>query len=586
MSRGIPLTGFSRNKLSQAIFASLPFIVFGSLAWDNHALAQEPDDLVDAEPGEQSEEEIIDESEETIEEVVVTGFAGSLRTSQAIKENSDVVIDSITAEDIGQLPDNSVTESLQRVPGVSINRFAAGRDPDHFSVEGSGLVVRGLTYVKSEINGREAFTANNGRGLSFADIPSELLLGIDVVKSLTADRLEGGIAGTVNLRTRKPFDSEDNIFAFTVEGTYSNFIDETTPSYSALGSYRWTTSAGDFGILGSYVYSQIKSRADKLQISNFAERTLYSSGDVIDSGNGEVPVDTVIFPRGAVAGTQNFDRERHGYAASFQWMSPDGSKEATAEFLRSDARETWNEFTMEIATDNVTNNGDSRAVPGTGFEFDSSNVFDNGYITGPTGWRDDQWSGDPRTPVFGLQSNNIARQVDQKFVTDDYSLNFKWFITPDWGMSLDYQHVKSTVDNLDAGIWASTFQNARIDLNGTSPGVVQFTPPILCTDPPSNECPTYFTQGHESFTDPYNSFWRSAMDHLEQSDGTLDSYRIDFSKTFDEEGWLSAIQFGYRYADRDQTARFSTYNWGSLSEIWGSGGPVWLDEAPANQAGA
>ncbi|KAK0330429.1 hypothetical protein LTR94_032899, partial [Friedmanniomyces endolithicus] len=112
-----------------------------------------------------------------VEEVVVTGIRSSLRSSQAIKQNSDVFVDSITSEDIGALPDRSVTEALQRVPGVAIDRFAAGVDPDHFSVEGSGVVVRGLTFVRSELNGRDTFTANNGRSLSFADVPAELMGG-------------------------------------------------------------------------------------------------------------------------------------------------------------------------------------------------------------------------------------------------------------------------------------------------------------------------------------------------------------------------------------------------------------------------
>jgi len=574
MRRGTALDGFSRNRITAAVRAGLSFLAVGAIAWDNLAFGQETED---ADTDDEEEEAVI-------EEVVVTGFAGSLRSAQAIKENSDVVMDSITAEDIGSLPDNSVTEALQRVPGVSINRFAAGRDPDHFSVEGAGVVVRGLTYVKSEINGREAFTANNGRGLSFADIPSELLVGVDVVKSLTADRLEGGIAGTVNLRTRKPFDSQENVFAFGAEATYSDFIEDTTPTANALGSYRWETSAGEFGVLGSFVYSQIKSRADKFQISNFAERTLYESGDVIPADENDAAVEQVYFPRGAVLGTQEFDRERYGYAASFQWRSNDETMEATAEFLRSDAREAWTEYTMEIATDVVRDQGDTRAVPGTSFEFDSSNVFDSGYITGPSGWRDDQWSGDPRTPSFGLQSNNINRAVDQKFVTDDYSLNFKWFFTDDWALSLDYQHVDSSVENLDAGIWASTYQNVILDLNGNGLPSVEFTPPILCDGPPSNECATYFTGEHQSYIDPFNSFWRSAMDHIEDSEGDLDSFRVDLSKTFTNSDWLDGVQFGARYADRDNTARFSTYNWGVLSEIWGQGGPVWLDEEVAQQS--
>ncbi len=152
--------------------------------------------------------------------VVVTGFRESLQSAQQRKRTSDTIVDSVTAEDIGALPDRSVTETLQRIPGISINRFAAGVDPDHFSVEGSGVVVRGLTYVRSEFNGREAFTANNGRALSFADVPSELLGGVDVFKSPSADRIEGGIAGVVNLRTRLPFDKKGFVLAGSRELNY------------------------------------------------------------------------------------------------------------------------------------------------------------------------------------------------------------------------------------------------------------------------------------------------------------------------------------------------------------------------------
>src|SRR5690348_3493783 len=84
--------------------------------------------------------------------IVVTGIRASLANSQNIKRNSDTVVDAITAQDIGALPDRSVTEALQRVPGVAINRFAGTSDPDHFSAEGSGVTIRGLTFVASEFN--------------------------------------------------------------------------------------------------------------------------------------------------------------------------------------------------------------------------------------------------------------------------------------------------------------------------------------------------------------------------------------------------------------------------------------------------
>ncbi len=532
--------------------------------------------------------------------IVVTGYRQSLQSAQSIKKNSDVIVDSVTAEDIGALPDRSVTETLQRIPGVSINRFAAGVDPDHFSVEGSGVVVRGLTYVRSEFNGREAFSANNGRSLSFADVPSEMLGGVDVFKSPSADRIEGGIAGVVNLRTRKPFDSKGLTVAGSLEANYGDFIEKWAPTGSLLISNRWETGIGEIGLLANVSYSQLKTRSDRFQVSSFRIRNLYSDGDVVDNG-GTTISRQVYFPRGAVIGRQEFDRKRYGYAAAAQWRSNDGSMEAVAQFLRSDARQAWTERTMEIATDNVAGNGDSRRVPGTTLDFDSDGMFVSGTITGPTGWRADQNTGSARTPILGLQSNNIRRDQQQKLVTDDYGFNFKWSVSDRLGLVFDYQHVKSSTYLLDNTIWGSTYQNASITLNGKEFPTVAFLPPQVCNGPAANsqnppgtanDCntaqpvggsmnPSYFGAGHTSFTDPYNSFYRSAMDHIEDSDGNSDAFRLDLDYSFPDSGFLKSVQGGVRYADRDQTSRFSRYNWGVLSEQWGNNGPVWFD-TPVN----
>ncbi len=148
-------------------------------------------------------------------------------------------------------------------------------------------------------------------------------------------------------------------------------------------------------------------------------------------------------------------------------------------------------------------------------------------------------------------------------------------------MKLDYQHVDSRVKVRDNGIWFSSFQDANIQLRGSDLPLISFVPPQLCTGTPAADCPTYFTGSHNSYADPYNTFYRSSMDHIENSTGNEDAARVDFERTFADSDWLKALRFGYRYANRDQTARFSTYNWGSLSEIWGGGGPVWLDDPVA-----
>ena len=203
--------------------------------------------------------------------IVVTGIRAMLANSQAIKRNSDTVVDAITAEDIGALPDRSVTEALQRIPGVAINRFAGSNDPDHFSVEGSGVAIRGLTFVRSEFNGRSAFAAGvGGQALNFADVPSELLGSVEVYKNTTAQMIEGGLAGTVNLNTRKAFDQPGLHVAFGVEGNYGDLRKEWTPNISGLISDTWDTGIGRIGILisGLFAHQEPFGRSPDRELSN------------------------------------------------------------------------------------------------------------------------------------------------------------------------------------------------------------------------------------------------------------------------------------------------------------------------------
>ncbi|MBI1686933.1 TonB-dependent receptor [Caulobacter hibisci] len=519
-------------------------------------------------------------TEDTVDEVVVTSIRQSLKSSQQLKQSSEIIGDSITAEDIGALPDRSVTEALQRVPGVSINRFAAGVDPDHFSVEGSGVVVRGLNFVRSELNGRDTFTANNGRILSFADVPSELMGGVDVFKSPSADLIEGGISGTVNLRTRLPFDSNKRILSLSAEASYGDMVEKWKPTYSFLYSDRFDTKIGEVGILASFVNSELASRSDAIQVSNFGCRTNLGVSSA-DCGNG---TKGVWFPRGAAFRSTTNERERQGQAGAVQWKSNDGTMQAAFQYLRSKSTTKWTEHAIEIATDNVAGNGDSRPAAGTTFTFDEDGVFTNGVITGTTGWRADQNGSDPRTPINGLQSNNVRRDEKTTNTTTDYGFNFKWTPNEHWGVLFDAQHVDSKVDAISMGLWGSSFQNAAITLNGNDTPDVTFTAPsnsatlATCTTYSAN-CPSYAQGSHANLADPYNSFWRSAMDHIEQSEGTEDAVKIDVEYKFDNDTWLDSIKGGVRWSERDQTTRFSAYNWGVVSEIWGSGGPVWMDDA-------
>ena len=132
-------------------------------------------------------------------DIVVTGIRASQQRAVTLKRDAISVQDSISAEDIGKLPDVTISDSLQRIPGVQIRRDAG---------EGSSINIRGLPEVTTLLNGEQYLGANSINSVqpNFNDVPSQLFAGADVIKSSTADLLNAGVTGTVNLRTRRPFD--------------------------------------------------------------------------------------------------------------------------------------------------------------------------------------------------------------------------------------------------------------------------------------------------------------------------------------------------------------------------------------------
>ncbi|HKE96674.1 MAG TPA: TonB-dependent receptor plug domain-containing protein, partial [Povalibacter sp.] len=201
---------------------------------------------------------------EDVEEVVVVGMRQSLETAQEIKKDSDTFVDSITATDIGAFPDKSVAEALQRVPGITVSRLQSSDDSTHFSAEPSTALIRGLTFVRTEFNGRDSFSADGYRGLNFNDISPELMSGIDAYKNQTADMIEGGIAGTVNLRTRLPFDSDGQVISLTGRANYGDRSGDTTYEASGIYSNVWDVSAGRIGFMVNYAYSHIKTQTESV----------------------------------------------------------------------------------------------------------------------------------------------------------------------------------------------------------------------------------------------------------------------------------------------------------------------------------
>ncbi len=476
-----------------------------------------------------NEEASADEEEDTI---IVTGLRESLATSQAQKRNADTVVDVITASDIGALPDRSVSEVLQRVPGVSVLRFAGPNDPDHFAVEGSGVVVRGLPFVRSELNGRDVIGASSSGVLGFEDVSPELLGSVVVFKNSTADLIEGGAAGTIDLRTRLPLDQQGFVLSGSVEANYSDLAEEWSPTGSLLISNTWDSDAGTFGLLGNIAYSRLESRADGTGLSDFVE------------------TDDGFVPAGGGIRTQNFDRERLTMAAAAQFESADGRWEATAQFLRSDSELLWGENVLETTADNA---GARSGLDSSDFVFDEDGVFTSGTITDNS-----QWRGPNATAAFlgatGGQQLALFRERSEEDVTEDYAFQLKFAPTDDLRFNFEAQHVSSTSDVVDLTVHGSFFAPVRVD--GTAGSIPSFEYLL-----PAGE-----TEGY--FQDPSNYFLRSAMDHITQNDADATSFRGDVEYDFSGDGWLKSVRAGARYAEEDFELRQSDFNWGNISEVW------------------
>ncbi len=203
-----------------------------------------------------------DNSEDAIkEEVVVTGYRGSLLTSTNAKRNSVGFSDEVFADDIGKMPSQNLAESLSRIPGVKISREVTG--------EGQQITVRGLgsSFTKVVMNGNSIAVASDGsmgsgargRHVDLDMFPPELFSSLAVNKTTTSDQVEGGVSGYVNMRTLRASDlGEGANFRFGVEGAYNEMSGSTSPRLSFLGGY----SDDTWGVMGGVVIRNSETRVD------------------------------------------------------------------------------------------------------------------------------------------------------------------------------------------------------------------------------------------------------------------------------------------------------------------------------------
>ncbi|OZA94662.1 MAG: TonB-dependent receptor [Erythrobacter sp. 34-65-8] len=517
-------------------------------AWAQEQAAAEPAD------------ETVAETEDA--EIVVSGFRASLQSAQNVKRLADTVVDVITAEDIGALADRSVAEALQRVPGVNIGRFEKTTDPTRFSVEGTGVIIRGLPYTRSELNGRDIFSANGGRVLSFEDVSPELVGRVEVFKNSTADQIEGQIAGTVNLVTRKPLDMRGLRIAGSIEANYGDFRDEISPTFNILGSNTFETGAGTFGLQLSYSNSKLKSRTDASQIIDTCYRPADLSGACIrvfginSGGFGDVPnftpdqfppANSVLVPQYAGVRSTTLDRDREAFSGVAQFETLDGGLVMTLEYLRSNTSFFTEEFALIGRIDDGVSSPSPR--PGTNFEFDADGRFVSGILT--------QNVGNAYATPFGLggipmDSLRFLRDTDS--MTQDISFDAKMEFSDRFRGSVEMQYVNSRLTRDSVFGAMSTWADIGIDLSGATPDIQFLAPPGAPAD--------YFSSGF------YTYYW-FGLDSREENDGDLFSLAGDLEYDLSDTGFLRKAVFGARWAARDRVNRNTNFStWGNLSAPW------------------
>ena len=241
------------------------------------------------------------------EAIVVTGIRSSLRSAAGIKKNSLAIVDAISSEDLGKFPDTNVAESLQRIPGVSIDRSNG---------EGRFVTVRGFgpAFNTVLVNGRTFASDNQGREFSFDLLAAELISGAEVYKSSQARLQDGGIGATLNIKTPRPLDLGGFKAVVSAKGQYERNSDKVTPQ--AFGLISDTFMDGKFGLLASVSYQKRDAQTRYIQDRGYIPGTTV--------GPAANPLFTNVFaPRNQDVGQDDQQRERIGITGTAQYRPND-----------------------------------------------------------------------------------------------------------------------------------------------------------------------------------------------------------------------------------------------------------------------
>jgi TonB-dependent receptor len=579
------------NKLTRKLGLGVGVSAIALMAFGMSAHAQDAQAQADAASSD-AQAKKADKKDDDSQLVIVTARRKALRDAIEIKKNSDTIVDSIVADEAGKLPDNSITEVLQRVPGVSISRFdGTNGGSTAFQIEGTGVSVRGLPFNSSTLNGQQLFSANGASAISWNEVTPELMAGVDVYKASRADFIEGG-ASMIDLRTHLPFDFKETQRSITVGGSYGTQVAKGSPSISAMFSKRWDTNIGEIGVLWDLAYSGLHQQSSDLAVgAMFAEYSPDSTRD-----------DHLAFVPSSFNWSNSIsNRKRYGAYQAIQWKPTDNLTLTNTIFYSQ-----YNDDGSSVSGSVGSSPSASSAVmpkPGVPVEFDANGGFRSGSLTvgatgnsvelqnttmhtswlpswyqldcgatfgGPASTIQWDWSAsqsiDPSNPPAGWDGKILAKcgapgtfnptgsasVSHSKSSTLDISQSFLWQASDRMTVRGGVQYVNSnmTGEQFGAAIPQSSplVTSMDVDLTGSLPNLSG-----LSTDGLLDKGAAYL--GYMNYHKPKNK-------------GTMLATHFDVEYDVSDDGFLRSVTVGARAANRTEKDNFAGTYWAPLGQSW------------------
>ncbi|WP_051235586.1 TonB-dependent receptor [Marinimicrobium agarilyticum] len=495
-----------------------------------------------------------------LEEIIVKGVRQSQAKAIDIKRDSDRIVDSIVAEDIGRMPDTTITDSLQRVTGVQITREAN---------EGTSLNIRGMPQVLTTLNGEQFLSpwSITSVGANYSDIPASMIGGVDVYKSQSAQMVAGGISGVVDLKTLAPLSMEDgitsNVRYEASQGDRSK--DETNadgststrdPDYNAsvfFGYNHDDVFAFNLSGFSSETYNANYSMYENPQFG-FLDQQNGTPTDPLDfDGDGDLVNDWYLVPQNYGVSSSFVTREREGGSFSAEWNINDNfTVRGDAFYTRMDQynRGVQVQFNGKDAVSSFQENGKPGTEPGLFNTLQEGSIFSRG---GDFTFFDADGVEQTRT----LHSLRVAEVSAPDFQTRS-SNQINKTAALNTNLQLDY----TNNDNLDVSV---RFVHAEAERRYRDAVLQQGSPAWLWVDvddiPGKDPVKPYDLTVDYRGEFPSFSFDRDVSDAnlLEMyqaiatgsnTDASLNVGRVDVNFQTDT-GILRSVDFGVRYGVRD-----------------------------------